>query len=132
MAIFSASIRNVRNGMVAGGAPTAGSGQTPNTNVIHAHVNPAHTSTTPLSDADALALAKNVISALNVATPTDSIETAFATALKAAHASNTTRAAVGTGVYSFRIGKALYQFGVAYHASVPATAYGATVWHNLS
>lgn len=118
--------------MVAGGVPTARSGQTPNTKVIHAHVNPAYTSGTALADADALALAKNVIKALNVAAPTASIETAFAAALKAAHASNTTRAAVGTGVYSFRIGKALYQFGVAYHASVPATAYGATVWHNLS
>jgi hypothetical protein len=132
MGIFSASIRNVRNGMVAGGVPTAGSGQTPNTNVIHANVDAAYASTTPLNDADSLILAKNVIALLNVAAPTSSIETNLAAALKAAHASNTTRAAVGTGVYSFRIGKALYQFGVGYAASVPATAYGATVWHNLS
>lgn len=54
-------------------------------------------------------------------------------AMAAGHADATARTNVNTGKASFRIGKAVYQYAVAYHASTVAGALAATTtWKNLS
>jgi hypothetical protein len=132
MAIFSASLRNVRRGVLAGAVPQGASTVSNPVPAIHSHVSTAYTSTSALTDADALLLAKSILAKLNSARSLSALETPLKDALKLAHASNTARTTVTTGVYSFRHGKAVYQFGVGYHATVPNTAYTSTTWHNIS
>lgn len=56
---------------------------------------------------------------------------AVSTAIAVGASSSSTRANVATGAASFRHGKAFYQWGIGYHASVEATAKAAIVWKNL-
>lgn len=57
----------------------------------------------------------------------------ISTAMAAGHATAGDRTNAATGAASFRVGKAIYQYAVAYHASTLAGALAATTtWKNLS
>jgi hypothetical protein len=57
----------------------------------------------------------------------------ISTAMAAGHASAGDRTNVATGAASFRVGKAIYQYAVAFHSSTLAGALAATTtWKNLS
>ena len=57
---------------------------------------------------------------------------AIAALFVAAQVNGTVRADETTGAGLFRVGKATYQLGVGYHASVAATAIASVNWKNIA
>jgi hypothetical protein len=123
MAIFLYKFRNVRTKHSTAAAGTAGSP------VSHDYWFYHEGSTAPTA-AQAKVVLDHFIDSLGYVGPN---RPNISVAMAAGHADTTARTNANTGKASFRIGKAVYQYAVAYHASTVAGALAAnTTWKNLS
>jgi hypothetical protein len=122
MAIFLYKFRNVRNRHSTSAVGTAGE-------PVASELWYYHEGSTAPTAAQAKVVLDQFIDGLGYVGPRPDISAAMA----AGHADATARTNANTGKASFRIGKAVYQYAVAYHASTVAGALAATTtWKNLS
>ena len=123
MAIFLYKFRNVRTKHSTTPSGTAGSPA--DDEVYYTYYEGASAPT----GAQAKAALDHFLDHLGVVGPRPNISTAMA----AGHASAGDRTNVATGAASFRVGKGIYQYAVAFHSSTLAGALAATTtWKNLS
>jgi len=123
MAIFLYEFRNVRTKHSTAAAGTAGSPVSGDYWFYH------EGSTAPTA-AQAKVVLDQFIDSLGYVGPN---RPNISVAMAAGHADAGSRTNAATGAASFRVGKAVYQYAVAYHASTVAGALAATTtWKNLS
>lgn len=123
MAIFLYKFRNVRTKHST--APTGTAGTPADDHEYYTYYSGASAP----NATQAKAALDELLTQLGVVGPRPDISTEMA----AGHADATARTNVATGAASFRVGKAIYQYAVAYHASTLTGALAATkTWKNLS
>lgn len=123
MPIFLYEFRNVRTKHST--SPSGTAGEAANDEVYYTYYEGASAP----NATQAKAALDQFLDQLGVVGPRPNISTAMA----AGHASANDRTNAATGAASFRVGKAIYQYAVAYHASTLAGALAATTtWKNLS